>query len=441
MTPSALGFLNIRRDEILSVLLAGLYYFFVLTALMVLRPARDAIGMSGGLDAVRWLFIGTALVTLAVNPAFGWLVSRFQRLTFITAVYVFFAASLAGFYALIVMAPEAVGDVSGRVFYVWFSVFNLFSTMVFWALMADRFSLEQSKRIFGVLAVGGTLGAMFGPWLASVLAQPLGTPALMLVAAGFLGLAVAAAWGVAKVRPEVRPTAGNEVASEGAIIGGNAWAGVSAVFRSPYLLGISGYVLVMTIIATFIYFTRLQMVASAADDTDTRTTILAQIDLITQASTFVLQALVTGQIMRRLGVAVALAILPVVVSLGFFGLAMVGSFAMLIVFDATFRAIQRAITRPARETLFTVVSREDKYKSKAFTDTFVYRGGDVIGAWTEGLLGRLGFALMGLASVAFPLAIVWAALGVWLGRYQKDVGQAAPAAGASAGASASGPAA
>lgn len=422
-------FFNLRRGEGLPVLLAGLYFFFVLTALMVLRPARDAIGMSGGLDAIRWLFIGTAVVTLAVNPAFGWLVSRFRRLTFISATYAFFAASLAGFYCLIVLAPAAVGEVSGRVFYVWFSVFNLFSTMVFWALMADRFSFEQSKRVFGVVAVGGTLGAIFGPWLASQLARPLGTPALMLVAAVFLCLAVAAAWGVARVQPEVGRAGGDDV-NERAIIGGNAWAGISAVFRSPYLLGISAYVLVMTIIATFIYFTRLAMVAAAADDTDTRTVLFANIDLITQVATFVLQAVVTGQLMKRFGVAVALALLPIVVSLGFIGLAMAGSFAMLIVFDASFRAIQRAITRPARETLFTVVTREEKYKSKAFTDTFVYRGGDVIGAWTEGGLATFGLGLLGLASVAVPLALIWGGLGLWLGRHQQRAGAASLPAGA-----------
>src|SRR5690606_12921740 len=144
------------------------------------------------------------------------------------------------------------------------------------------------------------------------------------------------------------------------------------------------------------------------------------IDLITQVATLVLQAVVTGHIMKRLGVPVALVMLPVVVSFGFVGLAMAGSFAALIVFDALFRAIQRAVTRPARETLFTVVSREDKYKSKAFTDTFVYRGGDVLGAWTEGLLGRLGLALVGLAAVAVPLAVAWAALGFWLGRTQQQ---------------------
>jgi AAA family ATP:ADP antiporter len=414
-------FFNVRGGELAPILTAGLYFFCVLTSLQVLRPARDAIGMEGGLDSIRWLFIGTALVTLAVNPAFGWLVSRFRRLVFITATYSFFALSLVGFYALIALAPDAVGDVSGRVFYVWFSVFNLFSTMVFWALMADRFTLEQSKRIFGIIAVGGTLGAIFGPWLASQLAGPLGTAAMLLVAAAFLGLAVVAAWLVAWLQPEVAK--GNPKSVDRVVIGGGAWGGVGAVFRSPYLLGISSYVLLMTVIGTFLYFTRLAMVAAAADETDARTAIFANIDLLTQIVTLLLQMIVTGHIMKRFGVSVALLLLPIVVSFGFVGLAMAASFAVLILFEASFRAVQRAITRPARETLFTVVTREEKYKSKAFTDTFVYRGGDVVGAWTEGGLRALGLGLVGLASVAIPLAFVWAGLGLWLGRQQTRLTQ------------------
>jgi ATP:ADP antiporter, AAA family len=416
---------NVRRREIAPLTAATFYFFFILTALMVLRPARDAIGMQRGIDSIRWLFIGTAVVTLAVNPVFGWLVSRFRRLVFITATYAFFAVSLAGFYALIVLSPQNVGETSGQVFYVWFSVFNLFSTMVFWALMADRFTLEQSKRLFGVIAVGGTLGAIAGPWLASELARPLGTPALLLVGAILLGLAVVCAWLVAWLQPEQAYRAEAADVNDRTIIGGNAWAGIGAVFGSRYLLGISAYVLLLTVTGTFIYFTRLQMLAALGADIDARTTVLAQIDLITQIATFVLQAAVTGHIMKRFGAAVALLMLPVMVAIGFIGLAIVGSFAMLIGFDAVFRAVQRAVTRPARETLFTVVSREDKYKSKAFTDTFVYRGGDVLGAWTEGLLGRLGLALVGLASVAVPLAVIWACLGLWLGRRQEGLKTAA----------------
>jgi len=406
---------NLRRGEGVPVLLAVLFFFCVLTALMILRPARDALGMQRGIEAVRWLFIGTALVTLLANPLFGWLVSRFQRLQFIAATYVFFALSLVGFHLLLVLTPQAVGEISGQVFYVWFSVFNLFATMLFWALMADRFTLEQSKRLFALIAVGGTLGAIFGPWLASLLATPLGTPALLLVSAGFLLLALVAAWAVARSQPRHAGSA----TEQQAVIGGSAWQGLKAVFRSRYLLGIAGYVICMTLMATLLYFTRLQMVAALGDDMDMRTTIFARIDLLTQLATLVLQALIAGRVMKRFGVHVTLMLLPLTVMLGFIGLAMVGTLAVLILFEAAFRAIQRALTRPARETLYTVVSREDKYKSKAFIDTFGYRGGDVLGAQLEGLLGRLGMGLAGLASVAIPLALAWAALGLWLGRAQQ----------------------
>jgi ATP:ADP antiporter, AAA family len=420
---------NVRRDEVGPVLAAAFYFFCVLTALMVLRPAREALGMQRGIEAVRWLFTGTAVVTLLVNPVFGLLVSRFRRMVFITTTYLFFAASLLVFYGLLVLTPGAVGVTSGQVFYVWFSVFNVFITMVFWALMADRFSLEQSKRFFAVIAVGGTLGAVFGPWLAGRLAEPLGTANLLPVSVAFLVLAVGAAWVVALLQPEVPRAAATEDpeapprVDERTIIGGSAWEGFRQSVRVPYLLGISGFVLTMTIMATFLYFTRLQMVAALGEDLDLRTTVFARIDLITQLTTLGLQLLVTGHLMKRVGVHVALALLPVTVALGFIGLAMTGTLAALIVFEATFRGLQRAITRPARETLFTVVSREDKYKSKAFIDTFVYRGGDVVGAWTEGLLGRLGMALVGLASLAVPLAVAWTALAIWLGRAQRSAAE------------------
>jgi ATP:ADP antiporter, AAA family len=433
MTATLQRLTNVRREEVAPVLAAGFFFFCILTALMVLRPARDALGMQRGMDAIRWLFIGTAIVTLAVNPVFGLLVSRFRRLTFITATYVFFAASLLVFYGLLTLAPHAVGVTSGQVFYVWFSVFNLFVTMVFWALMVDRFSLEQSKRLFGVIAVGGTTGAIFGPWLTTQLAQPLGTANLLLVSVAFLGLAVGAAWLVAYLQPErATPAAAADpeappAVDERAVIGGSAWEGFRAALRSPYLLGISAYVLILAIMATLLYFTRLQMVAALGDDLDLRTTVFARIDFITQVTTLVLQLIVAGHLMKRVGVHVALALLPITVALGFVGLAMVGSLAALIVFEAAFRAVQRAIMRPARETLYTVVSREDKYKAKAFIDTFVYRGGDVVGAWTEGLLGRLGMALAALATVAVPLAVVWAALGIWLGRVQRTAAAAAKA--------------
>jgi AAA family ATP:ADP antiporter len=410
-------FSSIRRGELAPTLVAALFFFCVLTALMVVRPAREALGMQRGIEAVRWLFMGTVVVTLLVNPLFGLLVSRFRRLAFIAATYLFFAAGLIGFYALLVFAPAAIGERTGQVFYVWFSVFNLFATMLVWALAADRFSLEQSKRLFGAIAVGGTLGAIFGPWLASLLAKPLGTPALLLIAAGFLVLALGAACWLTRISTSVQQD-GNFL-EEQAVIGGSAWEGFRSVFHSPYLLAICGYVLILAVMVTFIYFTRLQMVAALGTDLDTRTVTFARIDLATQAATLVLQALVTGHLMKRLGVAVTLALLPLTTALGFVGLAIAGSLAALVAFEATFRAVQRGIMRPARETLFTIVPRADRYKAKAFIDTFVYRAGDVVGAQTEGLLRGLGAGLAALASLAVPLALAWMVLGAWLGYAQR----------------------
>lgn len=413
---------NLRREEIGPVVIAAFFFFCVLTALMLLRPARDALGMERGIESIRWLFLGTAAVTLAVNPLFGWLVSRLKRLQFIGVTYGFFVLSLVGFWALLTFAPEAVGQRSGQVFYVWFSVFNLFVTMVFWALLADRFTSDQGKRFFALISVGGTLGAIFGPWLTSQLAQPLGTPSLLLVAGGFLLLAVAAAWWLVRYAPDrtgpdVTVAAGG-LPREVERIGGSAWAGLRAVFQSRYLTGIASYVLLMTVVATVIYFTRLHMVAAVSDSMDARAAILGNIDMWTQIAVLVLQLTLTGKIIQRFGLGIALAILPIVTALGFIGLAIYGSFAVLILLEAANRSVQRGITRPAREALFTVVSREEKYKAKAFVDTFMYRTGDVVGAQTEGVLGRLGLAVGGLVGVVVPLALVWAALGLWLGRAQ-----------------------
>lgn len=411
---------HVRREEKIPVLLGFVFFFCVLTSLMMLRPAREALGMQRGIDQVRWLFIGTAVVTLIVNPAFGWLVSHFRRLAFISFTYIFFALSLVVFWAILVFAPAAIGVTTGQVFYVWFSVFNLFAVMVFWALLADRFNLEQSKRFFALIAAGGTLGAIFGPWVASRLAVSYGTPSLLLVAAGFLLLSVVAAWGLTHVITDQKSEANQKAPKidEKAIIGGNAWGGFHSVFRSKYLMGIAVYVVILAIVLTFIYFTRLQMVAALGHDLDMRTTVFANLDMITQITTLVFQVSITGYLMNRLGVSATLALLPITVLLGFIGLAIVGSLVMLVILESATKAVQRAVMRPARETLFTVVNREDKYKGKAFIDTFVYRGGDVVGAQVEGLLKSLGLGLAALASLVIPMSIAWAFMGIWLGRQQ-----------------------
>lgn len=418
------SFFNVRRKEIAPVVVAAFFFFCVMTALMVLRPARDALGIERGIESVRWLFFGTALATLAVNPVFGWLVARLRRMQFISTTYAAFGCSLLVFWALLVFAPKSVGAASGQVFYVWFSVFNLFATMVVWALLTDRFSLDQSKRFFALVAVGGTLGAVFGPWLSLQLAEIWGTATLLLVATAFLALGVLSAWALVRHQPDLAPigavSADEHVgrADDTARIGGSAWAGLRAAISSPYLLGISAYVVTLAIMTTFIYFTRLQMVAAVGEGLDERTALLASIDLWTQVAVLVLQVVLAGHVIRRLGVSLALALLPLTMALGFLGLAIHGSFLLLVLLEAASRAVQRGVMRPARETLYTVLGREDKYKAKAFIDTFMYRAGDVVGAQAEGLLGRMGMGLVAMTSIVVPLAFAWGVLGIWLGRAQ-----------------------
>ncbi|KPN16843.1 MFS transporter [Xanthomonas sp. Mitacek01] len=404
---------GVRRDEIAIVLVASTFFFCVLTALMLLRPVRDALGMSQGMDGVRWLFVGTALVTLAVNPVFAWLAARLRRMPMLAATYGFIILGLVCFWALLQFAPGMIGTRSGQAFYVWFSVVNLFATMVFWALLAERLDGDQGKRLFAPISVGGTLGAIAGPWLTAQLAAPLGTPALLLVAGALLLAALCTAWALLRLLP-ARAVAPGE--PRDGPVGGSAWAGLRALARSPYLRGIASYVLLMALMATLVYFTRLQMVAAVADDVDTRAAVLGSIDMWTQVGVLVLQVALTGQLIRRFGLGIALAVLPLATAIGFIGLAVYGSFVVLVVLEAGTRAIQRGITRPAREALFTVLDREDTYKAKSLVDTFVYRSGDVLGAQVEGALARVGLAIGGLLGVVLPLAFAWAALGIWLGR-------------------------
>ena len=400
---------NVRAEEARSALYATAFFFCVLAALMLLRPARDALGMQRGIESVRWLFVATSVITLLVNPVFGWLVARYRRLRVLLIAYGFFALGLLAFYALLAWAPAAVGERSGQVFYVWFSVFNFFATMLFWALMADSFTLEQGKRLFPLVSAGGTLGAIAGPALTALLAERLGTPALLLVAIGFIALAGLAAGALARRQPPLGVSVDQPM-------GGSALAGITALLRSRYLIGIAGYVLILSVMVTFLYFTRLQMVAALGEDLDLRTGWLARMDMATQIATLLLQLVLAGRLIERIGLAWTLALLPLTTLLGFIGLALVATLTMLVLVEAGFRAVQRAVQRPAREVLFTIVPREDKYKAKAVIDTFVYRMGDVAGAGTEGALSKLALGLGALAATAVPLAVAWAALGLWLGR-------------------------
>ncbi len=409
------GTVNVREEEVRALLWSFAYFFCLLCGYYILRPLREEMGIAGGVRNLPWLFTGTFLVMLAAVPLFGAAVSRFPRRRLLPIVYRFFIANILVFYFLFEIGAARV--VLARAFFIWVSVFNLFVVSVFWSFMADLFGNERGKRLFGFIAAGGTAGALLGPAITTFLAVPLGPLNLLLVSAAFLELAVQC------IRRLVNmPGLGGEKDSAAeAPVGGDFLDGAARVFRSPYLMGICLYILFFTTTSTFVYFQQAHIVAGAFDDPAERTQVFGLINLLVGLITLILQWFVTGRFMARFGVGIAAAFLPAVAALGFFSLAVSPLLPVLIAFQAIRRASNFAISRPAREVLFTVVSREEKYKAKNFIDTVVYRGGDAASGWAFAGLSGLGMGLPAIAAVSVPLAALWAGVALALGKRQEKM--------------------
>jgi AAA family ATP:ADP antiporter len=411
------GMVEVRDHEVAALLLSTLYVFLLFSGYFIIRPVRDEMGMAGGVDALAWLFSATLLAILAVHPAYAALVARLGRRRLIPLSYRFFALNLLLFFALLETIPAGSQLWVSRVFFVWTSVFNLFVVSVFWSFMADLFRAEQGRRLFGFIAVGATLGGIAGSAITSLLVGLFGTAPLLLVSAATLEAALVCVRALVRGSAAAQPAAENEQP-----IGGSALAGIRSVARSPYLLGICGYMLLYTVTSTFLYFQQAEIVpAVLGDDRAARTAYLARIDLAVNLATVTVQLTLAGRILRRIGVAAALALLPALSAAGFLGLAAASGLGVLAAFQVLRRTANYAIARPSREVLYTVLSREDKYKAKHLIDTFVYRAGDQVGAWFYAAVRGLGLAVSGLAVTAVPLSLLWAAIGLWLGRRQRRI--------------------
>lgn len=408
---------DVKAAEVRALALGFIYYFLILSSYYVIRPIRDDFGAAGGIENLPWMFTATLVTMLVANTLFAALVARFSRRRFIPIAYRFLIANLLIFFALLLTISKGNQIWVGRVFFVWTTVFNLFVISVFWAFMVDIFNTDQGKRLFGFISVGGTLGAIVGAAITATLVQKVGTLNLLLISAVLLELS-AQCVRFFPATPEGPGPSIKKAAIEESPVGGRIWTGIVHNFRSPYLLGISTYMLLYAITSTLLYFQQVGIAASAFTDRGARTAFFAQIDLLVNGLTILVQAFLTGRLLKWLGVGVTLAILPALSVIGFTAMGVVPTLALLVIFLTVRRAGNFAIARPARETLFTVISREDKYKAKNFIDTVVYRAGDQIGAWTSLLLGWLGLGLTGVSFVAAPIAAVWLLVSLWLGRRQ-----------------------
>ena len=414
--------IDLRPGELPALMISFGYFFSLLCAYYIIRPLRDEMGILGGIKNLPWVFSGTFLVILAMVPLYGWVSSRYPRRQFLPLVYAFFIVNLLLFYGLFYfqVSPAHVA----QSFFIWVSVFNLFVVSVFWSFMNDIYDKDQAKRLFGAIASGGTAGALCGPILTTWLAQPLGTHNLLLISAALLGLSILfiarlSAW--FDQQPQSR-----EDTSYQQPIGGHWLAGFSLVFRSPYLMGIGLLILLYTTLSTFLYFQQASIIQDSFSDSAERTSVFAMIDLAVNSLTILIQVFLTGRLVRVLGLAWTLALIPLLLAVGFLILSLSPVLGVLIVVQILRRAGNYSIMRPAREMLYVVLGREEKYKAKNFIDTVVYRGGDAVSAWVYDAMRSMGLSLGQIAFIAAPLAAVWALVAYRLGLRREQIAAQTP---------------
>lgn len=410
ISAGALRWASVLPSERAALLLGFAFHFCVLSSYYLVRPLRDALGLEGGADKLQWLFTATFLVMLVMVPLFGALVSRLPAKRFVPLIYRTVALTMLVFGLLI--ANRIVPVTVGQVFFVWISVYNLLIVSIFWSVLVDRFSNEQGQRLFGFVAAGGTLGTFVGPLMAATMSKGLGPIALTLAAAVLLELAVRC-YRQLLVRTEAQ---GENTLTASMGIGGSMLAGFTLISRSPYLLGMVLFMLLHTTAATFLYFEQGRIIADSYSDVGSRTQFFAIVDLIVSALTLMFQLLLTGPLIRFIGVGGALMALPVVTLFAFTAMALAPVPATVALAQGLRRAIEFAVVRPAREVLWTVVNREEKYKAKNVIETLVYRGGDAASGWLSVGLSALGAGFGVIAMMIVPVAGLWAGLCLWMAR-------------------------
>lgn len=405
---------DVKPNEVRALSLGFAFFFVVLAGYYVIRPIRDNIGAQQ-FENLWWMFTVVLVAMIFANALFSAIVSRMSRRKFIPIAYRFFILNLVMFFALMQYMPPGKQPWVDGCFFVWVSVFNLFATAVFWGFMTDLFTNEQGKRLFGFLAVGGSLGGMLGPIITASLVHYVSTGFLLLICAGMLEIA---AQSVRFFPAEFRRDDSKSLSDAAEKpIGGRFWDGVTRICKSPYLFGLFLFIFLYTFTSTWTYFQQAELTKAGFADKAARTAFFAKLDLSVNTLTLFLQIFVTGRLMKFLGVTVTLLFMPVLSLFGFAAMALAPVLPVLAAFQIARRASTFAFMRPAREVLFTVLPREDKYKAKSFIDTFGYRCGDQFGVSYSGLKA-LGLSLSAISYIAVPIVAAWCALGVWLGRKQ-----------------------
>ena len=413
---------DVKPNELRALWLGFAFHFTILAGYYITKPIRDSIGASSSLEALPWMFTATLVAMLIANAAFAATVARMSRRKFIPLAYGFFILVFVLFFIAMRTRPAAEQVWIGRGFFVWVSVFNLFNTAVFWAFMTDLFTVEQGKRLYGFIAVGGTLGAILGAYITKHYVSEIGPAYLLIIAAAMFAIPGF----LIRFFPSGFGEQNKATALVEEPIGGSIWSGITHICHSPYLMGLAATILLYTTTSTWAYFQQSDLARAALKTSNERTEFFGNLEIWVNSITVIIQIFLTGRLLKWFGVAFTLVSLPVISMVGFAAMGAAASLALLAVFQVARRAGAYALMRPSREILFTVLRREDKYKVKSVTDTLGYRTGDQLGAWSYGGLHALGLDINIISWVAVPVAGVWCALSIWLARKQREITNAQP---------------
>ena len=407
---------RIKPNEIRATLLSFSFVFLLMTAYFILRPVRDAMSSDWTDTELSWLWTSTFFFSFLAVSLYGEIISRIKFNYVVPGVYVFFSISFFAFnfLSLILIDP----DIINKIFYVWLSVFSLFHVSVFWSFISNIFSKEQAPRLFGFIASGASIGAILGPSVPILLANQVGTMNLLIIAGIILLIPVPLISWLEKIQFSELKNHKVNLDETKNTIKKDFLSGFSSLIKNPYLISISLFILFYVVMNTFIYFELRKLLIDF--DRDARTQIWASIDLIVNVLAIVTAIFLTGRITTRFGMPTTLALIPVLMVLGWLVVAISPILLFLIGLQIIRRAGNYAITKPGREMLFTLVDNEARYKVKPVIDIVVYRGGDMLTAWFYTFLtATLGLGLSGVSIIAAAVASLWALTGLYLGKRYK----------------------
>ena len=405
----------IEPREIRAVVAAFSLFFFMWAGYFAVRPVRETVAINFiGRENVADLWLFTALFSILIIPAYGAIVARLRRSVFLPGIY----GTVAVLFALVGVAMQTGGMTSaiGKVFYVFISVMNLMLLSMFWSFLLELFDKGQTKRLFGVIAAGGSAGALAGPFISDMAVGTIGPSGVLYLGATMFVLAIVCQRVLLGVWSHRTTSPGAASAAEDRPIGGNVFAGVTLILRSPYLIGIALFIVGISAVSTLLYFEQLRIVEVTFSDSAAQTRAFARIDWLVQAITVVSQIFLTGRIAARFGVTALLTAVPLIMVAGFLVLAGSSLFAVFVAVVIVRRAGEYAFVRPGREMLWSPLDKETKYKAKNTVDVPVYRGADYVIAQGQDAISAAGVSASSIMVIGAGVAAMWGLVGWWLGR-------------------------